>query len=125
MNQRSEPDYREAHAMSDQRRDYQRIADLEIMILGRDARIAELEAELQSRVDEAQAYAMKTETEIIPRIAELEAKLAEDERMFTDDRMTIAVLAEREACHDIALAIDSGRGNEKEIARAIRARPTP
>lgn len=30
-----------------------------------------------------------------------------------------AVMAERKRCHDIALAIDSGRGNEKEIAKAI------
>ena len=30
--------------------------------------------------------------------------------------------AEREACAHIALAIDSKRGNEKEIANAIRAR---
>jgi hypothetical protein len=30
--------------------------------------------------------------------------------------------AEREACAHIALAIDSKRGNEKEIARAIRNR---
>lgn len=29
---------------------------------------------------------------------------------------------EREACAEIALAIDSGRGNEREIAKAIRAR---
>ena len=33
-----------------------------------------------------------------------------------------AVAAEREACAQIAIAIDSNRGNEKEIARAIRAR---
>lgn len=32
------------------------------------------------------------------------------------------VEAEREACAEIALAIDSGRGNEREIAKAIRAR---
>ena len=32
--------------------------------------------------------------------------------------------AEREACAEIALAIDSNRGNEKEIAKAIRARST-
>lgn len=30
------------------------------------------------------------------------------------------VMAERERCAQIAEAIDSGRGNEKEIARAIR-----
>lgn len=30
-----------------------------------------------------------------------------------------AVAAERRRCADIALAIDSGRGNEKEIAKAI------
>ncbi len=27
----------------------------------------------------------------------------------------------KERCHDIAAALDSGRGNEKEIAAAIRA----
>lgn len=33
-----------------------------------------------------------------------------------------ALIEEREACAEIALAIDSGRGNEKEIAKAIKAR---
>lgn len=32
-----------------------------------------------------------------------------------------AINAEADRCADIALAIDSGRGNEKEIARTIRA----
>ena len=32
-----------------------------------------------------------------------------------------AIKEERERCAHIALAIDSKRGNEKEIARAIRA----
>lgn len=32
-----------------------------------------------------------------------------------------AILTERERCAHIALAIDSKRGNEKEIARTIRA----
>lgn len=32
-----------------------------------------------------------------------------------------AIAAERERCAQIAEAIDSGRGNEKEIAKAIRA----
>ncbi len=36
--------------------------------------------------------------------------------------ITEAVAAERVACAEIALAIDSGRGNEKEIARAIEDR---
>lgn len=31
-----------------------------------------------------------------------------------------AIAGERERCASIALAIDSGRGNEKEIAAAIR-----
>ena len=39
-----------------------------------------------------------------------------------DNAIRAAVAAEREACAEIALAIDSGRGNEKEIAAAIRAR---
>lgn len=30
---------------------------------------------------------------------------------------------ERKRCHDIAMAIDSGRGNEKLIAAAITAEP--
>lgn len=34
------------------------------------------------------------------------------------------VAEERERCAKIAEAIDSGRGNEKEIARAIRAAST-
>jgi hypothetical protein len=32
---------------------------------------------------------------------------------------------ERKRCHDIAMAIDSGRGNEKLIAAAITASPMP
>lgn len=32
---------------------------------------------------------------------------------------------ERRRCADIAEAIDSGRGNEKQIAATIRALPTP
>ena len=32
------------------------------------------------------------------------------------------VAAERQACTDIASSMDSARGNEQEIARAIRAR---
>ena len=39
--------------------------------------------------------------------------------------LRLAVADEREACAEIALAIDSNRGNEKEIARAIRARGKP
>ncbi len=38
----------------------------------------------------------------------------------TEKMMREARLAERERCARIAEAIDSGRGNEKEIARAIR-----
>lgn len=34
----------------------------------------------------------------------------------------VAIRAERTACADIALAIDSSRGNEKEIAKAIHHR---
>lgn len=37
-------------------------------------------------------------------------------------RIDAGIKAEREACAEIALAIDSGRGNEKEIAAAIQAR---
>ncbi len=43
-------------------------------------------------------------------------------RHFTAVSVAEALRAEREACAKIALAIDSGRGNEKEIATAIRAR---
>lgn len=35
--------------------------------------------------------------------------------------ITEAEEAMKERCHDIAAALDSGRGNEKEIAAAIRA----
>ncbi len=52
------------------------------------------------------------------------------EKRYTDEELTAAITNaraaaradEREECAKIALAIDSGRGNEKEIARAIRAR---
>jgi hypothetical protein len=37
------------------------------------------------------------------------------------DQIAKAIAKERERCASIALAIDSGRGNEKEIARAIRS----
>jgi len=43
-----------------------------------------------------------------------------DARRVVNDAMTAAKNAERERCAAIALAIDSSRGNEKEIARAIR-----
>jgi hypothetical protein len=36
------------------------------------------------------------------------------------DQIAEAIAAERERCAKIAEAIDSGRGNEKEIAKAIR-----
>ena len=36
--------------------------------------------------------------------------------------LTEAIQAEREACAQVAEAIDSGRGNEAEIAIGIRAR---
>jgi hypothetical protein len=39
---------------------------------------------------------------------------------FIEKRLPALLSAERERCAQIALAIDSGRGNEKEIARAIR-----
>ena len=38
------------------------------------------------------------------------------------DLVKDAVAAERQACADIASSMDSARGNEQEIARAIRAR---
>ncbi len=38
------------------------------------------------------------------------------------DLVKAAVAAERHACADIASAMASARGNEQEIARAIRAR---
>lgn len=38
------------------------------------------------------------------------------------DEARSALESERAECAKIALAIDSGRGNEREIARAIRAR---
>lgn len=48
----------------------------------------------------------------------------ENNRFNEDDimaAMKVAREAERRRCAEIALAIDSGRGNEKEIARAILA----
>jgi hypothetical protein len=46
------------------------------------------------------------------------------EKVFGEaaDALTEAVAQEREACAQIAEAIDSNRGNEKQIASAIRAR---
>lgn len=41
---------------------------------------------------------------------------------FAEQSLSRARAEEREACEQIAIAIDSGRGNEKEIARAIRGR---
>jgi len=38
------------------------------------------------------------------------------------NRIVEVLAEERKACSDIALAIDSGRGNEKEIAKAILRR---
>ena len=43
-------------------------------------------------------------------------------RLFTNVDMRAAVGGERQACANIAIAIDSGRGNEKEIAKAIMER---
>lgn len=54
-----------------------------------------------------------------PRIAELE------DRLSAPDPIAEAIAAERDRCANIALAIDSGRGNEKEIARAIREGEKP
>lgn len=48
-------------------------------------------------------------------------ELIEDMRVTIEHRIAEAVAVERERCVQIALAIDSKRGNEKEIARAIRA----
>lgn len=42
----------------------------------------------------------------------------------TVELLALAIEAERERCAQIALAIDSNRGNEKEIAAAIRRGPT-
>jgi len=47
--------------------------------------------------------------------------LEADCRRTVNAAMAAAKNAERERCAHIALAIDSKRGNEKEIARAIRA----
>jgi hypothetical protein len=46
--------------------------------------------------------------------------LESDCRRTVNEAMDVAKKAERERCAQIALAIDSKRGNEKEIARAIR-----
>ncbi len=47
------------------------------------------------------------------------ADLRSNETRFWHNEIAKAVKRERKRCADIALAIDSGRGNEKEIARAI------
>lgn len=52
---------------------------------------------------------------------EAEGKWLEHKGRHYDCDLARAVAAERERCARIAEAIDSGRGNEKEIARAIRA----
>ena len=48
--------------------------------------------------------------------------LRSDETKFWDSQIAKAVAHERERCAKIAEAIDSGRGNESEIASAIRRR---
>lgn len=50
-----------------------------------------------------------------------EPDLRSDDTKFWHSQIVKAVEHERKRCHAIALAIDSGRGNEKEIARAILA----
>ena len=68
---------------------------------------------------------------IIELVAGRVASNADDEwlrkQRWTNKEIAQAIVreviaAERRACRDIALAIDSGRGNETEIARAIEAR---
>lgn len=48
------------------------------------------------------------------------ARAIEPYGLIFRDLIVNAVAKERERCASIALAIDSGRGNEKEIAKAIR-----
>lgn len=48
--------------------------------------------------------------------------LRRDMALNTQSAVRSAVMVEREECAQIADAIDSNRGNEKEIAAAIRAR---
>ncbi len=50
----------------------------------------------------------------------MQPDLRSDEMKAVDAAIAGAVARERERCARIALAFDSGRGNEKEIARAIR-----
>ena len=49
---------------------------------------------------------------------------ADDGRIEKEIASTLekVIATERQACADIASAMDSARGNEQEIARAIRAR---
>lgn len=42
-------------------------------------------------------------------------------RITIEKRIDTAIAMERERCAHIALALDSKRGNEKEIAKVIRA----
>lgn len=56
------------------------------------------------------------------RREEKRGKITSNIRLLVGRAIQLRTAAEREACASIALAIDSGRGNEKEIAAAIRAR---
>lgn len=68
--------------------------------------------------------AKQTEISLGHKIYDLLARGEEGQLMSIAIHQRIAeVLAgERKACAEIALAIDSGRGNEKEIARGILGR---
>lgn len=64
---------------------------------------------------------MKQHSEIAWGIASKFSRVLASETRDLAGLIDAALAAERERCAHIALAIDSKRGNEKEIAKAIRA----
>ncbi len=60
--------------------------------------------------------------DLILRLSAIRPENTDDIGRLVVRAFEAAIKEEREACAHIALAIDSKRGNEKEIARAIRAR---
>lgn len=57
---------------------------------------------------------------LMAALRQREGRSFEDTSIPPEDQRALAATAvERQRCADIALAIDSGRGNEKQIAHAI------
>lgn len=62
---------------------------------------------------------MKQHSDTAWNIASLYSRILASETRDLAAHIDGALIVERQRCADIALAIDSGRGNEKEIAKAI------